>query len=287
MVGIVPDRMECAGRVAIEWSILFMGQMRTQNQPNEEPRHNSIELAILGWQSGYQVMTSDLDLSYPNILRHFGSHLAKGRLESRALLGWFLEHYYRLDEIEAQDTVCDGPDDKGIDGLYVNQNLERVDVFQTKLYQNPSKTIGDVVLKEFAGTLGQLGGRQSIAQLISETRNFELNRLLQDTNVADLVEAGFEVRGVFITNALKDSNSDAFLRSRTDMTVFDGAALEANWIAPGDSSPVSSEATFRLDGLGSINYKTSEAEVFIAPLLATELIQLGGLENQELFTWNV
>lgn len=80
-----------------------------------------------------------LDLTYPNILGNFGQHMVPGRLESRAFLAWFLEHFYRLDENEAQDTVCDGPDDKGIDGIYINANLERVDVFQTKLYQNTEK----------------------------------------------------------------------------------------------------------------------------------------------------
>ena len=232
-------------------------------------------------------MTTQLDLTYPNILRQFGSHVTKGRLESRAFLGWFLEHYYRLDEIDAQDTVCDGPDDKGIDGIYVNQNLERIDVFQTKLYQNRDRTIGDAVLKEFIGTLGQLRDTRSIEQLMKETKNSELRGLLEEKNISALLESGFEIRGVFITNAVKDANTDSYLRLQKDLSVFDRAHLLANWIAPGDSSPVSNTASFRLDGLGSINYKTAEAEVFIAPLLANELIQLGGLENQELFAWNV
>src|SRR3546814_12131882 len=75
-----------------------------------------------------------LNLIYPNILKHFGRHLISGRTESRAFLGWFLENYYRLDETDAQDSICDGPDDKGIDGISVDNNIERIDVFQTTLY---------------------------------------------------------------------------------------------------------------------------------------------------------
>ena len=46
---------------------------------------------------------------------------------------------------DAEDAVCDGPDDKGIDGIYVDENLERVDIFQSKLLQNSAKTIGDAI----------------------------------------------------------------------------------------------------------------------------------------------
>lgn len=104
-------------------------------------------------------MVKQLDLGYPAILDRFGAHRAKGRAESRAFLAWFLEHYYHLDEQGSQDAVCDGPDDKGIDGIFVDDNLERVDVFQSKLYQNTQKTVGD---KSFAGSrrnAGPVGGR--------------------------------------------------------------------------------------------------------------------------------
>lgn len=213
--------------------------------------------------------------------------MVPGRLESRAFLAWFLEHFYRLDENEAQDTVCDGPDDKGIDGIYINANLERVDVFQTKLYQNTEKTIGDTVLKEFVGTLSQLRNKESIDELMLTTSNIELKGLLEEHEIANLVQSGYEIRGVFLTNVLKDANTTTFLRTNQQITVYDASHLQSNWIAPGDSTPVSESVTFNLDGLGAIKYTTLEAEMFVAPLLAEELVKLGGLENQELFAWNV
>src|SRR3546814_11417534 len=102
-------------------------------------------------------MTAALDLSYPAILKLFGNHLIAGRVEARALLGWFLENYYRLDETDAQDAICDGPDDKGVDGIFVDENIERIVVFQTKLRQNGTKTLGDGDLKQCAGTLDPIG----------------------------------------------------------------------------------------------------------------------------------
>jgi hypothetical protein len=232
-------------------------------------------------------MKQPLDLTYPSILKNFGRHLIGGRTESRAFLGWFLEHYYRLDETDSQDAICDGPDDKGIDGIYVDHNLERIDVFQTKLYQNDKKTLGDTALKEFAGSLDQLRTRELIEKLVATTGNVELRELIRASDLAVLIEKGFKIRGLFVTNATGDQNAAAYLSSRQDLTVFDGASIQNNWVAPGDSAPVHTAMKFRLDGHTPIVYKTPDATVFVAPLLATELVALTGLQSGELFAWNV
>lgn len=232
-------------------------------------------------------MTSPLTLEYPAILANFGNHLVAGRLESRAFLGWFLEHYYRLDETDAQDAICDGPDDKGIDGLYVDENLERIDVFQTKLYQKTTRTLGDTQLKEFAGTLDQMRTAEGVTRLINETGNPELRGLLSSSGAATLIEDGYAVRGIFVTNVPLDSNGRNYLESRGDITVIDSEHLQQNWVAPGDNPPIEEPVSFSLGDFGLIQYDTPEAEVFMAPLLARDLVNLGGLESQELFAWNV
>ena len=73
----------------------------------------------------------------------------------------------------------------------------------------------------------------------------------------------------------------------SQLTIRDRDYLESNWIDPNDKSPQGSEITFHLEGLGMIRYKTPEAEAYFAPLLATELINLEGIESQALFDWNV
>lgn len=232
-------------------------------------------------------MTSILTLEYPAILAHFGGHMIAGRLESRAFLGWFLEHYYRLDATDAQDAICDGSDDKGIDGIYIDENLERIDVFQTKLYQRTTKTLGDTQLKEFAGTLDQVRTPDGIRKVIEETGNPELKGLLSTSNAASLIEDGYSIRGIFVTNVTLDTSGKNYVASRDDITVVDAEHLKQNWVAPGDNPPIEAAVTFHLGDLGLIRYDTPEAEVFMAPLLARDLVTLGGLESQELFAWNV
>src|SRR4029453_4288586 len=121
-------------------------------------------------------MSNRLDLSYPAILSNFGSHLVSGRTEARAFLAWFLEHYYRLEETDAQDAVCDGPDDKGVDGIYVDENLERIEILQSKLFQNQTKTLGDTTLKEFVGSIDQFRSADSIERIAATTSNTDLAR---------------------------------------------------------------------------------------------------------------
>src|SRR3982750_317908 len=135
-----------------------------------------------------------LDLTYPNIVGLFGNHNIPGRTESRAFLGWFLENYFRLDETESQDRIFDGNDDKGVDGIYIDDNLELVSIFQTKLVQNDKKTLGDTALKEFAGTLDQFKTRAGVEHVIATTTNVELRELLKTHDVPALVEKGYAVK---------------------------------------------------------------------------------------------
>jgi len=88
-----------------------------------------------------------IDLSYTNILNLIQPYKVSGRTESTAFLYWFLVNLYRLDVMEVENIVCDGRGDKGIDGIYINHNEECIDIFQAKLVQNISRTLGDTNLK--------------------------------------------------------------------------------------------------------------------------------------------
>lgn len=156
-------------------------------------------------------MTIQLDFDYPEVTKLFARHKVGSRTESRAFLAWFLENYYRLEEVAALDCICDGTDDKGIDGIYVDDNYGRVDVFQSKLLQNNSRRLGDTPLKEFVGTLTQIEDPLFVDDIVNTTRNTELAALLEDQDVSGKVAQGYEVRGIFLTNSTKDDNAISYL----------------------------------------------------------------------------
>ena len=75
---------------------------------------------------------------------------------SRAPLYWVLRFVLGLEETEAQDAICDGGNDKGIDAIHVDENDKTVYVFQSKRRQKLATTLGDTDLKLLVGTLRQL-----------------------------------------------------------------------------------------------------------------------------------
>ncbi|MFN8388642.1 MAG: hypothetical protein U0X92_19785, partial [Anaerolineales bacterium] len=54
------------------------------------------------------------------------------RSDSSAFLFWFLENFFRLDKQDAEDAICDQTNDKGIDGIYVDDEDEIIFLFQSK-----------------------------------------------------------------------------------------------------------------------------------------------------------
>jgi restriction endonuclease Mrr len=102
----------------------------------------------------------DADLEYANMVAIVKSYADKGRPISVAFLNWFLEHIYRLDQVSAEDAICDKTNDRGIDGLYVDTNQLEIHVLQSRTKQNG--TIGYKDLREFSGTLNQLRTKDAL-----------------------------------------------------------------------------------------------------------------------------
>ena len=229
-----------------------------------------------------------MNLDYPGLLETIKAELAPGRTESHSFLLWFLKNYFRLDEVDAVDAVCDGPDDKGIDAIYVDHNLETIEVFQSKLVQNPVKTLGDTQLKEFVGTLAQLRDPERVADIAATTANTELANLLKSENVATKVADGFVVRGVFLTNITGDKNAQSYLeRSGDTLALFDKQQLESAYVPAGPTAAVGKPVSFDVFGYECIECNVGDARALFAPLKASELIQLDGIASNELFAWNV
>ena len=230
-----------------------------------------------------------VDLSYQNLQRLVAPYIGATRTESRAFLAWFLENVYRLEPTEAADCVCDGPDDKGVDGIYVDEDNNRIDIFQAKISQSLSKTLGDTVLKDVVGTLQQFASQETTEALHQSTGNIELQRMLEAGDVAERIGQGWPVRGVVVTNVSMDANASGYLAvvGTPQITVYDNPAIQAEYISPDHVDPIAGPATFNTFGYPVSEFKVMDAKVVIAPLSATELVELDGIAAGELFDYNV
>ena len=194
-----------------------------------------------------------------------------------------------MEPTEAEDSVCDGPHDKGVDGIYVDHQSSRIDIFQAKISQVDSRTIGDTTLKDLVGTLAQFESKAAVQALEESTDNTELRNRLQDEQVADLVGQGWDVRGLLVTNIFLDDNATNYLAilEQHCLMVYHPDAIRAEYISPEHLTPGGGPATFTTFGYPVSEFKVMGAKVVVAPLTGTELIELEGIESGELFDYNV
>jgi hypothetical protein len=217
---------------------------------------------------------------------------AKRRTRSAALLIWFLRTIYRLDDVEAEDSVCDRQHDEGFDALVVNDQRREIVLFQCKRREKLPATLGDTDLKGFVGALANLQSRSAAKHLIKSTKNAELAKLLTETDVPGKLQAGYELRPIFVTNVAADENAKKYLPQAErighkielwDLTKL-GAVLSQlarDWFISEKSKLVT--AADRLFVIGSKN----EPKIVYAAIKASELAKLPGIEDLRIFAQNV
>jgi hypothetical protein len=222
------------------------------------------------------------------MLALFGDYTVKDQTDSQAFLAWFLENYYRLDDTEVDDSICDEPNDKGIDGIYVNDLLQQIDVFQTTIgYADPPQQLGDVKPKELLGTLAQLQTGDAVRTVAATTRSDKLKTLLERLEVAQRVDDGYEVRGVFVTNKPRNQDTTDLL-AVTPLILYDNIALQQQYLPIDKVDPIAAPVTFDVSDVDVLEHEIEgDVKMAIAPLAASELIKMGGIANQELFAWNL
>lgn len=226
------------------------------------------------------------DFSYPSILDAIAPFAATGRSESASFLIWYLVNIYRLDEIEAVDAVCDQKGDKGVDGIYVNEGNGTIDIFQCRVFQS-DKRVGDTALKEFSGTLTQFASLESIEHVLATAGDIALTRLIKDCNLISLLPA-FQVRGIFLTNSDVDANGNAFLKYAQNIEFEGPSQISEAYISDKKNALQQGTAKFDISGLLRATYVVDkDTHTVIAPVRASELVALQGIDDQSLFSLNV
>lgn len=228
-----------------------------------------------------------MDFSYPNVLNLFRQHLDPSRNESAAFLIWYLENYFRLGPLVAADAICDQRGDKGIDGIWVDDQVQTIHVFQARLSQSSTRTVGDTALKEFAGTLQQLKDRESISRLLKSAEDSEVAALIQRLNLLDKI-ADYEIVGEYLTNIACDSNGADFLGTFPQISFIGPDLLGSTYISDERDVVIHEEAVFDVSSFQVTEYIVDDKnKALIAPISARDLLKLDGISNQSIFTYNV
>ena len=228
-----------------------------------------------------------INLDYPDMLQLFSEHINPMRSESASFLIWYLENYYRLDALDAVDSVCDKRGDKGVDGIFVNDNDKTITVFQSKISQSKDTTIGDASLREFAGTLVQFKDAESIETLIKSAGHAQVAALAKRLDIVNKIGT-HELRGEFLSNIDLDDNGKNYLKTAKNIQFVGKTVLNATYISDVRDIPVRTPAVFDIVGFHVTDYTVDKnTKAVIAPIKATELIAMSGITDQSLFAYNV
>lgn len=228
-----------------------------------------------------------INLEYPALLDLFRQHLDPKRNESASFLIWYLENYYRLDPLEAVDSVCDQNGDKGVDGIYVNDAENTIDIFQARISQKKPSSVGDTPLKEFFGTLSQFANKAALQKLLDTAGDAQVAHLINRLDLISKIES-YEVRGVYLCNLDADKNGAAYLATVPNIIFVGTTKLESTYVSDKRTDPISAPASFDVAGFSVAEYIVdANTRAVIVPLKAKELTSLHGIADQSLFDRNV
>lgn len=243
--------------------------------------------------------TSTVDKAYKTVADVAAPSASEGLKKERAiLLLWFLRHVYGIDDLEAYEFVCDGDNDQGIDGLYLenpepDDEVATLHVFQSKYPESP-KNVGVNDLKHLIGTLEQFGAPVPLEALVKGGVEPELDRLIARFSVVDRLAAGkLAVRGVLVTAGRLTSQARTLIdtanssRGYRFLTAYD--VLDLGPMVEAFKSPTTVKAKVRIDCDEKSRFicRTPHAKIAVCSVPALSIVKWPGIVDRTLFDLNV
>lgn len=220
-------------------------------------------------------------------------HRVGSRTQSAALLAWFLQTVWRMEDADVDVAICDGGGDKGIDALVVEDELGEITILQSKYKVKPSGEQGDKDLKNLVGAERYFDSETAVDELLRAKPNQELRDLITRNDVRQKVADGAHVnRLVFVTNGKLDRAGRDYVKaanagSGSPLEVWDGTKLGP--IARRTTRPELRRDEVKLVGVSPAIKTTLEGNVEMAISLvpASQLVGLRGIDDLTLFDRNV
>jgi hypothetical protein len=214
-----------------------------------------------------------------------------GMTDSRALLHWFLFNVFKLDEIQSRDSVCDAANDKGIDGVWVDEDTEEIFLFQSVFTDKAANNLGDKSLREFVGSATWFSNPANLTKLLGSAANEELKALVSSLQLVGRLENSYEVKLVFVSTRLLDHNGSEYIETLRStgprLDVWDRARLIGQHQNLARRTRVLGKHKFGLASSG-IRYKAAQDVLtFVAPVRASDIASMQGISDRSLFSLNV
>ena len=224
---------------------------------------------------------------------------SEGLTKERAiLLLWYLRNAMGIDDLDAYEYICDGNDDQGVDGLYLEPAGEDdeksiLHVFQSKYPVTP-KSIGVKDVRAIVGVAASFQSVEALDELWSGALEPELRELLKRFEVKKLLARDqLEVRLVLVCagkltpearrleRATNQKHGSRFLKC---VDVFDLAPVIEAFRSP---ATVSGEVTVSCSHSERFVASIGNGRVAVCRLPVKELVTWPGIADRKLFELNV
>jgi hypothetical protein len=214
------------------------------------------------------------------------SEYSKTRTESSAFLFWFLENFFRLEKQEAEDCICDQPNDKGIDGIYVDDEDEIIFLFQSKFSPQDQQKQGDNDLRNFIGARQWFVDEVSVKNLLKSTASKELKSLVEGTALVE--KTRYKLVSVFVTNKFFNPHAQEYIKVVANLDAYDANSLFEKYTYFADDENIFPPTDLYISNGSRIEYQLPDGtQARVYAISAKQLIKLEGIQDRTLFYKNV
>ncbi len=210
--------------------------------------------------------------------------------EGQRFIAWYLRNIHNLDTYEAKDCITDGPGDKQIDAVYVDDQTETVFIIQGKYYSGD--TVDATPLREILSSWTQI---QDLKHL-QEAANDHLRSKIAD--ISDALAEGYEVSFELITTSTlsADAQKDLELFQKTlsssdtlnaNLVVVDEETLQTRYDEALNKNRPYINHEFIVDPAQCLEMTLAGTKVIIAAIPIKECVKIPGIKDGTLFRKNV
>ncbi len=230
-------------------------------------------------------MTMELNEFYNRMRAEVAEH-SETRSESAAFLFWFLENFYRLEKQDAEDAICDQTNDKGIDGIYVDDEDEIIFLFQSKYSPQDHQSQGDNDLRNFIGARQWFRDETSVQNLLNSTASNDLKSLVIGSGVIE--KTRYKSVSVFITNKIFNQHAREYIAIADNLEPYDVNSLFEKYTYFADNENVFPPTDLYISNGSRIEYQLPDGtQAKVYAVNAKQLIKLEGIQDRTLFYKNV
>ena len=223
------------------------------------------------------------DIAQPYYVENFPN-------EGQRFIAWYLRNIHNLDTYEAKDCITDGPGDKQIDAVYVDDQTETIYIIQGKYYGGGS--VNSVPLREVLSSWTQIQDLQHL----QESANDHLRAKIAD--IADALAEGYEVSFELITTSTltESASQDLELFQKTlssnetlnaNLVVIDEETLQVRYDEALNKNRPYINHEFSVDPAQCLQMTIAGTKVVIAAIPLKECVRIPGIKDGTLFRKNV